>query len=211
MQIHLKSWLLMSLLLLVLVPTTSASSEVDNSSEILTSPTLDGIWVNETLILNGSTTLNPQNVDWVLYDVTDPYLEWPILRSGEFFSVVTPVAENLWIWSLTIDVSGLNCTCWLEIGQPNGLGKEFLNRIIFIGLGPHDPMISPYHPSSIMVDNSVEIATKAVLSDSNANDSNIILSWCYAPNGACDGVTNSKTVSVAVSYTHLTLPTICSV
>ena len=196
MQIHLKSWLLMSLLLLVLVPTTSASSEVDNSSEILTSPTLDGIWVNETLILNGSTTLNPQNVDWVLYDVTDPYLEWPILRSGEFFSVVTPVAENLWIWSLTIDVSGLNCTCWLEIGQPNGLGKEFLNRIIFIGLGPHDPMISPYHPSSIMVDNSVEIATKAVLSDSNANDSNIILSWCYAPNGACDGVTNSKTVSV---------------
>ena len=130
MQIHLKSWLLMSLLLLVLVPTTSASSEVDNSSEILTSPTLDGIWVNETLILNGSTTLNPQNVDWVLYDVTDPYLEWPILRSGEFFSVVNPVADNLWIWSLTIDVSGLNCTCWLEIGQPNGLGKEFLNRIL---------------------------------------------------------------------------------
>ena len=38
----------------------------------------DGIWINDTLEINGSTTLPPQNADWVLYDVTDPYTEWPI-------------------------------------------------------------------------------------------------------------------------------------
>ena len=34
----------------------------------------DGLWVNNTLIVNGTTTLNPQSANWVLYDVTDPYV-----------------------------------------------------------------------------------------------------------------------------------------
>ena len=65
------------------------------------------------------------NADWVLYNVTDPYVEWPIIRR-EIFTSVYPIEENLWEWNLIIDVEGLNCTCWLEVGQPNGLGKEFL-------------------------------------------------------------------------------------
>ena len=61
---------------------TISSGEPDNSnsSEILTSQSADdGFWVNDTLTIDGSTTLNPQNMDWVLYDVTDPYIEWPVL------------------------------------------------------------------------------------------------------------------------------------
>ena len=48
-------------------------------------------------------------MDWVLYDVTDPYIEWPILVSGDFFTTVTPIDEGLWVWSLVVDVSGINC------------------------------------------------------------------------------------------------------
>jgi len=180
----------------MLVPISSGDSSQTDELDLLTSQTTDGIWINETLSINGSTTLNPQNADWVLYDVTDPYVEWPILRSGDFFTTVTPVDEGIWIWTLLVDVQGLNCTCWLEIGQPNGLGKEFLNRIIFIGEGPHNPVISPLHENTIIVDEPVEISTRAVLSDSEATDSEIILSWCYAPNGACDGVTNSRQIDV---------------
>ena len=91
---------------------------------------------------------------------------------------MTPIEEGLWNWSLVIDVQGLNCTCWLEIGQPNGLGKEFLNRIIFIGTGPHSPVISPLHDRFIILDEPVEIDAQAILSDSNVSDGNLILNWC---------------------------------
>ena len=75
----------------------------------------------------------------------------------------------------------------MEIGQPNGLGKEFLNRIIFIGAGPHNPVISPIHDSTIMLDEPLEISAITTLSDSIPSDGSIIMNWCSSPNGACDG------------------------
>ena len=133
MQKFMKSCLVITSLLLMLVPAYSADNSQQPEIDSLSTVIDDGFWVNETLTVNGSTNLNPQSANWVLYDVTDPYVTtWPIIGSGEYFSVVLPVSEGLWDWSLTIDVSGVNCTCWLEISQPNdGQGKEILNRIIF--------------------------------------------------------------------------------
>lgn len=192
-----KSILIVTSLLLLTIPITPSTSASDDIGPHLTSPTKDGIWINNTLVINGSTTLPPQSADWVLYDVTNPYVEWPILASGEYFTSVTPVDDGLWIWSLTIDVVGQNCTCWLEVGQTNGLGKEFLNRIIFIGEGPHNPVISPNHETNIIIDGEYSLSSRAVLADSQANDSKLILNWCLAPNGACDGTIHDAEANVS--------------
>jgi len=191
-----KSCLVITSLLIILIPISEASDFTSGQSSKLTSSVEDGLWVNQTLTINGTTTLNPQSADWVLYDITEPYTEWPVLRSGDFFTTVLPISEGLWNWSLTVDVFGLNCTCWIEIGQPDGLGKEFLNRIVFIGEGPHNPVISA-NQDTIVVDGSEEVSFRAVLSDSQSNDSSIILGWCFAPNGACDGQTFSSQVDVS--------------
>ena len=196
MQKQLKSCFVIASVLLMLVPVSANDTDSTQSSGLLTSESIDGLWVNNTLEITGSTNLNPQTADWVLYDVTNPYIEWPILRMGDFFTTVTPIDEGLWNWTLIIDVQGLNCTCWLEIGQPNGLGKEFLNRIIFIGEGPHNPVISPNHDSTIMLDSPVEISATATLSDSLPSDGNIIMNWCSSPNGACDGESFSEIMQV---------------
>ena len=196
MKKQLKSCLVIASVLLVLFPASANNVDSNESSALLTSDSIDGLWVNNTLDITGSTNLNPQNADWVLYDVTNPYIEWPIARSGDFFTTVTPIAEGLWNWTLIIDVQGLNCTCWLEIGQPNGLGKEFLNRIIFIGAGPHNPVISPNHESTIMLDGPVEISAIAILSDSTPAEGTIIMNWCNSPNGACDGESFSEIMQV---------------
>ena len=74
-----------------------------------------------------------------------------------------------------------------EIGQTDGLDKEFLNRIIFIGEGPHNPVISPNHDTNIIIDGEYVLSSQAVLADSQVNDSKLIFNWCLAPNGACDG------------------------
>ena len=196
MHKQLKSCFVIASVLLLLLPVSANNLDGTESSGLLTSDSVDGLWVNNTLDINGSTSLNPQNADWVLYDVTNPYIEWPILRSGDFFTTVTPIDEGLWNWTLIIDVQGLNCTCWLEIGQPNGLGKEFLNRIIFIGAGPHNPVISPNHESTIMLDGPVEIYATATLSESMPEEGSIIMNWCSSPNGACDGESFSEIVQV---------------
>ena len=196
MQKQLKSCFVIASVLLMLVPVSANDIDSTQSSGLLTSESIDGLWVNNTLEITGTTNLNPQTADWVLYDVTNPYIEWPILRMGDFFTTVTPIDEGLWNWTLIIDVQGLNCTCWLEIGQPNGLGKEFLNRIIFIGAGPHNPVISPNHDSTIMLDSPVEISATATLSDSIPSDGNIIMNWCSSPNGACDGESFSEIMQV---------------
>ena len=196
MKKQLKSCFVIASVLLMLAPVSANNVDSTESSGLLTSDSMDGLWVNNTLEISGSTNLNPQNADWVLYDVTNPYVEWPILRSGDFFTTVTPIDEGLWNWTLIIDVQGLNCTCWLEIGQPNGLGKEFLNRIIFIGAGPHNPVISPNHESTIMLDGPVEISATATISDSMPNEGSIIMNWCSSPNGACDGESFSEIVQV---------------
>ena len=196
MQKQLKSCFVIASVLLVLVPVSANDIGSTESSGLLTSESIDGLWVNNTLEITGSTNLNPQTADWVLYDVTNPYIEWPILRMGDFFTTVTPIEEGLWNWTLIIDIQGLNCTCWLEIGQPNGLGKEFLNRIIFIGEGPHNPVISPNHDSTIMLDSPVEISATATLSDSLPSDGNIIMNWCSSPNGACDGESFSEIMQI---------------
>ena len=193
---QLKSWLTITLVVILSIPVSADNSETNPSVTLLNSEFLDGHWVNETVVINGTTSINPQNADWVLYNVTDPYVEWPVIKSGDYFTSVYPVEENLWEWNLLIDVEGLNCTCWLEIGQPNGLGKEFLNRIIFIGSGPHNPVISPLHDEIIMLDEPVQITAKATLSDSVPSNGSIILNWCSSPNGACDGETHSANVDV---------------
>ena len=203
-----KVCLVITSLLLMLIPSANASTDQEPASDYLTSQMVDGTWVNNTVLINGSTTLNPQNADWTLYDVTNPYSEWDILQSGNYFTTVTPIDEGLWTWSLMINVQDINCTCWLEIGQPNGLGKEFLNRIIFIGEGPHNPIISPNHGATILVDEPVQISANAVFSDiiptdttnNQLNESKIIMNWCYAPNGACDGDTHSSVADVVWDY-----------
>ena len=190
--------LLASLLLLaVLLPNSSAvETSFSGSNSEITSTLEDGAWFNETLVIDGSTTIPAQNANWILYNVTEPYSDWVVLRSGDYFSEVIPVDEGLWVWSISVDVQGINCTCWLEISQPIELEKEFLNRIIFIGEGPHNPVISPLHEGTIIVDVPVQLSAIGILADSNNSDTKLSLSWCYAPLGACDGNTTTSIVNI---------------
>ena len=192
-----KSCLVITSILLVSIPLAGAENLDDDSIEELTSTISDGIWVNQTLSIDGSTTINPQNANWVLYDRTNSNTDWPVVLSGDYFTSVFPISEGLWNWTLNIDVIGLNCTCWLEIGQPSEGGEKFLNRTIFIGAGPHSPAVLANHGNSIVVDGPEEISFRAVFSDSLPQESTLTLDWCLAPNGACVGQTSTTQQNVS--------------
>lgn len=175
-------------LLLTTIPLVGVEASHDNETR-LTTTLPSGTWVNDTLVINGSTTVPASNAVWYLYDVTNPWSEWDVVRSGEYFSEVTPIDDGLWVWSITIDVQGLNCTCWLEVSQPDGLYRVILNRLVFIGDGPHAPVLSPDHDTSIILDEPVLLSAHAYLAVGEYSQSQLSLSYCSAPNGACDGDT----------------------
>ena len=81
MKKQLKSCFVIASVLLMLVPVSANNVDSTESSGLLTSDSMDGLWVNNTLEISGSTNLNPQNADWVLYDVTNPY------SNGQYFAV----------------------------------------------------------------------------------------------------------------------------
>lgn len=83
---------LVSILLLSTCLTTGSSLSTNDAGE-LTSTLEDGQWVNNTLVVNGTTTFEPQNAKWILFDIDDLYGEWSVLRSGEFFSEVSSFIE----------------------------------------------------------------------------------------------------------------------
>ena len=201
-------------LALIIISLCSTNTSAISPDEEISSPSANGIWVNDTLEISGSTTINPQNANWVLYNVTDPYVEWDIVRSGSYFTTVTPVDEGIWIWTIVSDVSGLNCTCWLEINQPLELDKVFFNRIIFVGNGPHNPVISPLHETTFHIDQKIVLESVGVFSEGNLTQSSIIAEWCYAPNGACEGGTftdifdstwDSNTISFELNVSRYSL------
>ena len=195
-----KSCLVITSLLIVCIPLSGAVDTPNDQTRELITSFEDGLWVNNSIEITGTTNLNPQLANWSLYDITNPHLdELPVVRSGDYFTSVLPISDGVWNWTLTIDVLGLNCSCWLEISQSDDEGTEFLNRTFFIGEGPHNPVILSTYSSNVVIDGSEIIYFKALFSDSQPNQSIVILDWCYAPNGACDGQIFSSQVNVSWS------------
>ena len=160
----------------------------------LTSTLPDGSLINGTLVANGSTQISPLNVTWSIFSLASfEGTQFQILRNGTFFTTVTPISENLWVWTLSVDVSDLQCTCALTIIQ----GDVRLERIIFIGTGPHKPVMIPEHDSVLTVDEPIKIKTKGYVAVSDLNQSSLLVSTCYAPNGACERPWNFPQLNVS--------------
>ncbi len=176
--------------LIFILSSLSFSAADDDIEPELNSDFIHGTWVNETLLISGTTSLPAQQASWNMYDITDrDNSTWELLDTGDYFSNVTPMDQDLWSWTISINVSGINCTCWIEISQPYNLDRIFLHRVVFVGIGPHKPVILSQHESEVIVDEPETIYFTGVIADGDLDQSTIFLQWCNAPTGACLGET----------------------
>ena len=182
--------------LIFILSSLSFSAANDDIEPELDSDFIHGTWVNETLLITGTTSLPAQQAKWNLYDITDrANSPWLLLDTGDYFSNVTPMEQDLWSWTISIDVSGINCTCWIEISQPYDLDRIFLHRVVFVGIGPHKPVILSQHESEVIVDEPETISFTGVMADGDLDQSTIFMQWCNAPTGACLGETFDLEIS----------------
>lgn len=75
----------------------------------------DGTHFTENILLTGTTTLAPSEATWELWNVGDGISGWSLEDSGSHFSDVVPVSENMWNWTLEIDITEIDCTCLITV------------------------------------------------------------------------------------------------
>jgi hypothetical protein len=146
----------------------------------------DGVHFSENILLTGTTTLAPSEATWELWDVGDGFSGWNLEDSDSHFSDVVPVSENMWNWTLEINVTEIDCTCLLTISIPNGLDPITKSIIVYLGVSEHRPMILDIqYATTIIVDQPITIAIEYVTPEINNAGVTVFSNICEAPHGVC--------------------------
>ena len=146
----------------------------------------DGTHFTENILLNGTTTLAPSEATWELWNVGDGISGWSLEDSGYHFSDVVPVSENMWNWTLEIDVTEIDCTCLITVSIPNGLDPMTKSIIVYLGVSEHRPMILDIqYATTIVVEQPVSIEIEYVTPGINNSGVTVFSAICEAPHGVC--------------------------
>mgnify|MGYP000518574694 CR=1 FL=1 len=146
----------------------------------------DGVIFADNISINGTTTLPPSEATWELWNVGDGLSSWSLESSGAHFSSVDPSSENLWNWTLDIEVAGIECTCLLTISVPNGLDPMSKSLIVYLGESGHRPMILDVeYITTIVIEQPITIEIDYVVPGLNNAGVTIIAEICEAPHSVC--------------------------
>lgn len=176
------------ILLFCSLPLTSITSghhleEVD-SSLIISQP--NGTHFSDNITVNGTTSLSPVESVWELWNVGDGTSSWSLQDSGSHFTTVVPQSDDLWNWSLIIDIEGVDCTCLLTISIPNGLDPMTKSIIVYLGDSGHRPMILDVnYVTTIIVEQPVVMEIDYVLPYIVNTGVTLFAQICEAPYSVC--------------------------
>ena len=158
-MMRVRLWPMCAVALIFLLPLSSFPHNSDNSQlefnkvynnlEELENKILFNLDAGETfteaLELNG-TILNKQgNYSWKIHDLFDLDVDGnpTEVTSGQYLDSISPINDNTWEWSLSVNISEINCTCNLVISSTN-VYQEFIHSsdiLVYLGTEHHRPYI----------------------------------------------------------------------
>ena len=94
-------------------------------------------WINESLVVNGTSTIKPDSASWELLDASSG----TNIVNGSFFSSVTPISDNIWNWTILASVENISCLCRLVVEVGTSENLVVTETFLYIGDGPHNPDI----------------------------------------------------------------------
>ena len=165
-----------SLLLLSLLSSGVNSEPVQ--SEILVIDQGQGHHFSEGLVfLSGTSNIPLNNASWTLFNNTDDNQNFVVIESGDYLTEVTPIDQDVWSWSLSINASGISCTCIITLGVNN----TYTSIYVYIGNTSHKPIILDAEvPSYITNNQEIQIQIDAILPPSHVGYLFIQASTCKA-------------------------------
>ena len=125
-------------LLLLVIPMMFVSASGDAENEQIIIHQENGILVsNGTLILTGTSNIPLNNATWNLFNFSDDNQNLAVISSGDYLTEVDPIEDNLWTWQLQVNVSEIDCTCFLSVG----VYDTYSTIYVYIGEDNHRPII----------------------------------------------------------------------
>ncbi|MGY8727594.1 MAG: PKD domain-containing protein [Candidatus Poseidoniales archaeon] len=168
---------------------STLADRTNHESPALTLFQDDGLIFNDTLYLNGSSTVPLTNFEWLLVDISNE-LKIP-LDSGKL-TFVHAVSEAEWEWNLVLNVSSYNCTCELIVFDTYSNSPPLTSKVIYIGSQNHHPVLLPFlspyqssHPVHLVADQNMELVVPVVTPIGSGSEFFVKLGICPAPNGFC--------------------------
>lgn len=155
----------------------------------------DGALFADLLNVSGSATGPLRNATWSLLDIDTN----DTLLSGMYLSNVNPVSANVFLWNLTADISGMNCTCVLHI-EDDGLGNyRSWALLLFIGEQNHRPVFNhelaayrhvamntpTLHSEPVVLSSAFTFSEDLILPPMSNALTKVSAKVCEAPNGVC--------------------------
>ena len=171
-----KVLVIFSLLLLSLL--SSGVNSEPLQSEILVIDQGQGHHFSDGMvILSGTSNIPLNNATWTLFNNTDENQNFVVIESGNYLTQVTPIDQDVWSWTLSINASGVSCTCVITLGVNN----TYTSIYVYIGDSSHKPVILDAQvPFYITNDQDIEIEIDAILPPTHVGHLFIQASTCKA-------------------------------
>ena len=201
--------LLVVLLMLVSAMPGGVAEEPPSSSvpvEIVFSQS-QGAHMMDIIHLNGSSNLPLRNASWSVVNISGSTPTTVI--SGPYLTTVMPLSEGLFAWNLTVDVPGLDCTCYvsIEMIDEGGIHRHW-DLLLYLGDALHRPvMVGEWRQqfshemtaengqqSLLLVDDRTDYEIDLVLAPDSGSITMVSANVCEAPYGVCLDAPMTQTV-----------------
>jgi hypothetical protein len=176
---------------LVLHPVTASTAEAEPN---LTFNQAHGLSFEGPMTLNGTATFSLRTASWSIVDIGGAT---PVeVLTGPHLTLATPISDGHFTWSLEINVTGLNCVCYIEVLPGDSVDTDRPFRLVaYLGDMPdRHPVLFSESPGTPLAGNSDGIPItnrwfnftyQLVTFSDSWNGSYITATVCEAPEQVC--------------------------
>ena len=166
-----------------------------------------GTHMVDIIHLNGSSNVPLRNASWSVVNISGSTPTTVI--SGPYLTTVSPFSEGLFSWNLTVDVTGLDCTCYVSIEMigESGVHRHWdlllylgdaLHRPVMVGEWrqqfSHDMTAASGQQTLLLVPDRTDYEIDLVLAPDSGSISMVSANVCEAPYGVCLDAPVTQTV-----------------
>ena len=195
---HLTGCVLVVLLLATFPLNASASDGMDMPTAHIEFNQAQGAHMEDIIHLNGSSNVPLRNASWSVVNISGATPTTVI--SGPYLTTVMPMSDNVFAWNLTVEVSNLDCTCYVSIEIVNDEGQhQHWDILLYVGTSLHRPVfvdewnqhlsheMAPMVGQSqqLLVSGETDLVVDVVLAPDSDTISGATAEFCEAPYGVC--------------------------
>ena len=193
--------LVIALLCMSILTTVDAetSQHQDGGAGGLEFDQTSGTHMVDAINLSGYANFPLRNASWSIVNISS---QTPTtVLSGPYLTSVQPIADDEYEWELFVEVPGLDCTCYVEIGLPQEDDSTHQWRhLVYVGENHHRPVFGKERAFTLStveqfmdegetqlvhMDGPLELTYNVVFPPTSSTLTQVHAEVCEAPNGVC--------------------------